>query len=143
MDICVISERPITKSEVVLNARVIGGLRMIDNDEADDEAQHYDHDRLHGGGQALQRRGIRLRGATCPAERGMHAFLIIMSAVLAVLFLVYTMAGPMLPDVIAHKGPVWKMHGVASVDGAVAASADVTATIPETLAGAVKAGGGR
>jgi len=37
LDICVISERPITKSEVVLNARVIGGLRMIDNEEADDK----------------------------------------------------------------------------------------------------------
>lgn len=37
LDICVISERPITKSEVVLNARVVGGLRMIDNQEADDK----------------------------------------------------------------------------------------------------------
>ncbi len=37
LDICVISERPITKSEVVLSTRVIGGLRMIDNDEADDK----------------------------------------------------------------------------------------------------------
>lgn len=37
LDICVISERPITKSEVVLNARVVGGLRMIDNGEADDK----------------------------------------------------------------------------------------------------------
>lgn len=37
LDICVISERPITKSEVVINARVIGGLRMIDNNEADDK----------------------------------------------------------------------------------------------------------
>lgn len=37
LDICVISERPITKSEVVLNVRVVGGLRMIDNHEADDK----------------------------------------------------------------------------------------------------------
>ncbi|HEY9075314.1 MAG TPA: inorganic pyrophosphatase [Anaerolineaceae bacterium] len=37
LDICVISERPITKSEIVLNARVVGGMRMIDNDEADDK----------------------------------------------------------------------------------------------------------
>lgn len=37
LDICVISERPITKSEVVLNVRVVGGLRMIDNNEADDK----------------------------------------------------------------------------------------------------------
>ncbi|HNT55462.1 MAG TPA: inorganic pyrophosphatase [Anaerolineaceae bacterium] len=37
LDICVISERPITKSEVVLNARVIGGIQMIDTGEADDK----------------------------------------------------------------------------------------------------------
>ncbi len=37
LDICVISERPITKSEIILNARVVGGLLMIDNDEADDK----------------------------------------------------------------------------------------------------------
>jgi len=33
--------------------------------------------------------------------------------------------------VIARKGPVWKMHGEALVDGAVVAKADVTATIPD------------
>lgn len=33
--------------------------------------------------------------------------------------------------VIAHKGPVWKMHGEALVDGAIAAKGDVTATIPD------------
>ena len=37
LDICVISERPITKSEIVLNARVIGGLRMIDHAADDDK----------------------------------------------------------------------------------------------------------
>ncbi|MCS6908790.1 MAG: inorganic pyrophosphatase [Anaerolineales bacterium] len=37
LDICVISERPITKSEVILAARVVGGMLMIDNDEADDK----------------------------------------------------------------------------------------------------------
>ena len=37
LDICVLSERPITKSEVILNARVIGGLPMLDNGEADDK----------------------------------------------------------------------------------------------------------
>ena len=36
-DICVISERPISKSEVVLDARVVGGIRMIDQGEADDK----------------------------------------------------------------------------------------------------------
>jgi len=33
--------------------------------------------------------------------------------------------------VIAHKGPLWKMHGEAKVDGATVAKADVTATIPD------------
>lgn len=37
LDICVLSERPITRSEVLLNARVIGGLRIIDRGEADDK----------------------------------------------------------------------------------------------------------
>jgi inorganic pyrophosphatase len=37
LDICVISERPINHSEVILNAKVVGGLHMIDGGEADDK----------------------------------------------------------------------------------------------------------
>lgn len=37
LDICVISERPISKTEILLNARVVGGLPMLDGDEADDK----------------------------------------------------------------------------------------------------------
>ncbi len=37
MDICVFSERQIDKSEVILNARVVGGIQMIDHEEADDK----------------------------------------------------------------------------------------------------------
>jgi inorganic pyrophosphatase len=37
LDICVISERPISQPEVILNAKVVGGLRMIDHGEADDK----------------------------------------------------------------------------------------------------------
>lgn len=37
MDICVISERAINRAEVILNARVVGGLQMIDLGEADDK----------------------------------------------------------------------------------------------------------
>lgn len=37
LDICVISERPIDRSEVLLNARVVGGLPMLDGGEADDK----------------------------------------------------------------------------------------------------------
>ncbi len=37
LDICVLSERPITRNEILVPARVIGGLRMIDKEEADDK----------------------------------------------------------------------------------------------------------
>lgn len=37
LDICVLSERPINRSEVILNARVIGGILMVDHGEADDK----------------------------------------------------------------------------------------------------------
>lgn len=37
LDICVLSERPISRNEVILNARVVGGLHMIDKGEADDK----------------------------------------------------------------------------------------------------------
>lgn len=37
MDICVFSERQVTRAEVVLSAKVIGGLQMIDGGLADDK----------------------------------------------------------------------------------------------------------
>ncbi len=37
LDICVISERPITRSEVLLYAKVVGGIQCIDGGEADDK----------------------------------------------------------------------------------------------------------
>jgi inorganic pyrophosphatase len=37
LDICVLSERPINRSEVILNARVVGGLDVNDGGEADDK----------------------------------------------------------------------------------------------------------
>ena len=37
MDICVLSERPINRAEVIVKARVVGGLQMIDGGEADDK----------------------------------------------------------------------------------------------------------
>jgi inorganic pyrophosphatase len=37
LDICVISERPINRSEVVLNALVVGGIQTTDGGEADDK----------------------------------------------------------------------------------------------------------
>jgi 3-hydroxymyristoyl/3-hydroxydecanoyl-(acyl carrier protein) dehydratase len=35
--------------------------------------------------------------------------------------------------VIARKGPMWKMHGEALVNGFIAAKGDVTATIPDGI----------
>ncbi len=37
LDICVISERPISKSEIILRVRPVGGLQMVDGEEADDK----------------------------------------------------------------------------------------------------------
>ena len=37
LDICVLSERPIARAEVILEARVVGGLPMLDRGEADDK----------------------------------------------------------------------------------------------------------
>ena len=37
LDICVISERPINRSEIFLNAVVVGVIQLLDHDEADDK----------------------------------------------------------------------------------------------------------
>jgi inorganic pyrophosphatase len=37
LDICVFSERAITRNEIIVRGRVIGGLQMIDDGEADDK----------------------------------------------------------------------------------------------------------
>jgi inorganic pyrophosphatase len=37
LDICVVSERQIIRAEVILPARVVGGLQTIDGGEADDK----------------------------------------------------------------------------------------------------------
>ena len=37
LDICVMSERPIARAEVVLSARIVGGIPMLDHGEADDK----------------------------------------------------------------------------------------------------------
>lgn len=37
LDICVVSERPINRAEVIVSARVVGGIQMIDGGEADDK----------------------------------------------------------------------------------------------------------
>ena len=37
LDICVISERPIARAEVIVPARVLGGIQLLDRGEADDK----------------------------------------------------------------------------------------------------------
>lgn len=37
LDICVISERPITRAEVIINVRVLGGIKTLDQKEVDDK----------------------------------------------------------------------------------------------------------
>ncbi len=37
LDICVISERPINRGEIILQARVVGGIKMVDDNKADDK----------------------------------------------------------------------------------------------------------
>ncbi|MEZ4425832.1 MAG: inorganic pyrophosphatase [Gemmatimonadota bacterium] len=37
LDICVISERPVERAEILVTARVVGGIPMLDGDEADDK----------------------------------------------------------------------------------------------------------
>lgn len=37
LDICILSERPISRSEVIIRSRVVGGLPMIDHGEVDDK----------------------------------------------------------------------------------------------------------
>lgn len=37
LDICIISERPITRAEVILTTRVVGAIRMVDRGEVDDK----------------------------------------------------------------------------------------------------------
>lgn len=49
LDICVVSERPITRADILLSARVVGGLQMIDGEEADDKIIAVLHNDLFWG----------------------------------------------------------------------------------------------
>lgn len=50
LDICVLAERPINRAEVLLQARVIGGVPMLDHGEADDKIVAVMlHDPVYGG----------------------------------------------------------------------------------------------
>jgi len=70
LDICVLSERAIARNEIIVRARVIGGLQMIDKGEADDKIiSVLDNDHVWG-----QARDIRDVPAVF-VERLQHYFL--------------------------------------------------------------------
>ena len=49
LDICVISERPINRADILVHTRVIGGLQCVDGDEADDKIiAILENDNLYG-----------------------------------------------------------------------------------------------
>ncbi len=49
LDVCVLSERPIARAEIILTARVVGGIPMLDGEEADDKLIAVLHDDpVHG-----------------------------------------------------------------------------------------------
>ena len=50
LDVCVLTQTPITHSDILLHARPIGGIRMLDGNEADDEIiAVLEGDGLYGG----------------------------------------------------------------------------------------------
>jgi inorganic pyrophosphatase len=55
LDICVISERPIARAEILLRATVVGGLKLIDRGEADDKIiAVLEGDLVWGGARELE-----------------------------------------------------------------------------------------
>ena len=54
LDICVVSERPISRGEILVRARVLGGLQMVDNSEADDKIiAVLDNDWVYSGARDI------------------------------------------------------------------------------------------
>jgi len=54
LDICVLSERAITRNEIIVRGRVIGGLQMIDAGEADDKiVSVLENDYVWGGARNI------------------------------------------------------------------------------------------
>ncbi len=49
LDVCVISERPINRADILVHTRVIGGLQCVDGEEADDKIiAVLENDDMHG-----------------------------------------------------------------------------------------------
>jgi inorganic pyrophosphatase len=54
LDICVLCERPVTRSEVLMRANVVGGISMNDHGEADDKIiAVFPDDPVYGGFEEL------------------------------------------------------------------------------------------
>ena len=54
LDICVVSERPIDHSEIIVPARVVGGLQLLDRGEADDKIiAVLENDLIWGGARDI------------------------------------------------------------------------------------------
>ena len=54
LDICVLSERAIARNEIIVRGRVIGGLQMIDDGEADDKIiSVLENDYVWGGARTV------------------------------------------------------------------------------------------
>ena len=54
LDVCVLSERAITRNEIIVRCRVIGGLQMIDDGEADDKIiSVLENDHVWGGARNI------------------------------------------------------------------------------------------
>lgn len=70
MDICVLTERNIVHGNILVNARPIGGFRMIDNNQADDKIiAILKDDRVYGAWNDIGQLPASLR------ERLLHYFL--------------------------------------------------------------------
>jgi inorganic pyrophosphatase len=55
LDICVLSERPIARSEILVRAKVVGGLQMVDGYEADDKViAVLDNDYVYGAARDIK-----------------------------------------------------------------------------------------
>ncbi len=54
LDACVLSERPVNRNEVIVRARVVGGLQMVDGGDADDKILTVlDNDYVYGAARDI------------------------------------------------------------------------------------------
>lgn len=54
LDICVLSERPIARNEILVKARVVGGFKMVDAGDADDKIiAVLDNDYIYGSARDI------------------------------------------------------------------------------------------